>query len=125
MDPWYRIAKEIIKTIARYNARGIDLSEVYYHIDVESRKVQISTEPCEPPYGDTLGAFDPAGLMTDYDVESIFVQDFVAECLLDSEIPLGEDLTEEDLKAFDVLDEELEDMEEDDDDILGFGGKFE
>lgn len=113
---WYKLAKRVIQIIARYNARGVPLDDVYFHIDVDAKRVHISTEPAEPPYGDSLASIDPAGLLTENDASSLFVQDFVAESLLDSDLPLEVDLTDEDLEKFDVLDEEL------DDDILRRGG---
>lgn len=116
MPKWYKLAKQVIKVIARYNARGVPLEDVYFHIDAAARRVHISTEPAEPPYGDALATIDPAGLLTEADARSLFVQDFVAESLLDSDLPLEYDLDETEAEKFDVLDEEL------DDDILRQGG---
>lgn len=112
---WYKLAKRVIQIIARYNARGVPLEDVYFHIDVDAKRVHISTEPAEPPYGDSLASIDPAGLLTEADASSLFVQDFVAESLLDSDLPLEVD-RDDDGAAFDVLDDEL------DDDILRRGG---
>ncbi|MBQ9873553.1 MAG: hypothetical protein IJM30_03730 [Thermoguttaceae bacterium] len=116
MPKWYKLAKQVIKVIARYNARGVPLEDVYFHIDTDARRIHISTEPAEPPFGDSLATIDPAGLLTEADARSLFVQDFVAESLLDSNLPLEYDVDEEEAEKFDVLDEEL------DDDILRLGG---
>ena len=115
---WYQVARQVVLTIARYNSRGMDLNEIFFHVDVDAKRVQISTEPAEPPFGDMLAALDPAGLLTESDADSLFVQDFVAESILDSDLPLEYD-DEEDSAKFDILDDDLwEELDNDESDEI-------
>ena len=63
--------------------------------------------------GGSLGALVPAGLLVESDADSLFVQDFVAESILDSDLPLEYGDTEDSAK-FDILDDDLLEKLDDD-----------
>lgn len=83
-----RVAREIIRAAAKYNALGVDLDGVNLFLDPDAGDVELTTDdkPLDARFSQevgTLAEFDPYGSLILSDADNRYILDVIQDLLFD------------------------------------------